>query len=85
MTIFLRILIGTALVAAGAFMVIKTRMIMGFFGTIDWAEAKLGGGGSNLFYKLIGIAVILIGFLAATNLWNAFLNATLGSLLGFGR
>ena len=85
MGLFLRILIGLVLVAAGIFMVIKTRMLMGFFGTIDWAEQKLGGGGSNLLYKLIGILVCFIGFMVATNLWNAFLQATLGSLFGFNR
>ena len=85
MSIFLRILLGIAIAAAGTFMVIRTRIILDFFGPWDWAEAKLGGGGSNLFYKLVGIVIVFIGFMVATNLWNEFLNATIGSLFGYNR
>lgn len=85
MGIFLRIIIGVVVVAIGAFFVIRTRTLLEFFGPIGWAEAKLGGGGSNLMYKMIGIVVCFIGFMVATNLWNAFLQATLGSLFGMNR
>jgi hypothetical protein len=78
---FVRILVGLLVLAVGAFAVIRTRYILDFFGTIDWAEAKLGGGGSNLMYKVIGIILCLIGIIVATNLWDAFLQATLGSVL----
>lgn len=80
MSPILRIIIGLAIAALGAFMVIRTRVILGFFGPFEWAERKLGGGGSNLFYKLLGIVVCLIGFIVATNMWNAFMEATLGGL-----
>jgi len=80
MNIFLRILIGVVLTAAGVAMVIKTGTFRDFFGEVPFAEKYLGGGGTNLFYKFLGIAIILIGFLVATNLWSAFLQATLGSL-----
>ena len=83
MGIFLRILIGLAVVAVGAFLVIKTRKLLELFGPIEWADAHLGGGGSNLMYKRIGIFLCFIGFMVATNLWNAFLQATIGSLFGF--
>lgn len=82
MGLILRILIGLAIAAAGAYMVIKTRKLLEFFGPIPWADAHLGGGGSNLMYKLIGIAAAFIGFMVATNLWSAFLQATIGSLFG---
>ncbi len=75
-----RILIGLALVAAGFIIVWKTRRFIETFGGIPWADAKLGGGGTSLMYKFIGIVLILLGFLWATNLWNAFLEATLGSI-----
>ena len=81
MNIFLRVLIGLAIVGGGVFLVLKTEIILGFFGTVDWAERKLGGGGSRLFYKLLGILICFIGFMVATNLWNAFLEATLGSIV----
>lgn len=57
-------------------------MFIEFFGTNAWAETKLGGGGTSLLYKAIGILVIFAGFMWATNLWNAFLEATLGSVFG---
>jgi hypothetical protein len=75
-----RILIGLALVAAGFIIVWKTRRFIETFGSIPWADAKLGGGGTSLMYKFIGIVLILLGFLWATNLWTAFLEATLGSI-----
>lgn len=81
MNIILRIIIGLLLAAGGAFFVIRTRTVSDFFGPVPFAEKYLGGGGTNLFYKFLGIVVSLVGFLWATNLWGAFLQATLGSLL----
>ena len=75
-----RIIIGLVIAAFGAVLVIKTFWFYEFFGSMDWAEKYLGGGGSRLAYKLIGILISFIGFMVATNLWNAFLNATLGSI-----
>lgn len=76
-----RILVGLLLIGVGGFLVIRTRVMLDFFGHIDWAERKLGGGGSALLYKVIGIIVCFTGMLVATNMWNAFLEATLGSFL----
>lgn len=81
MSTFLRIAIGLGLAAIGAFFVIRTRTFQDFFGPVPVAEKYLGGGGTNLFYKLLGIVLCLIGFIVATNLWDAFLNATVGSVL----
>lgn len=83
MSIILRIFIGVAIVAIGAVFVIRTRKFIEFFGPVAWADAKFGGGGTNLMYKTIGITLCFIGFMVATNLWNAFLQATLGSIFGF--
>jgi hypothetical protein len=77
---FVRILIGVIVLAIGAVMVIRTRYFLDFFGSIEWADTHLGGGGSNLLYKVIGIVFCFIGIIVATNLWDAFLNATLGSI-----
>lgn len=81
MNIFLRVIIGLLVSGVGVYMVLRTETILGFFGTVDWAERKLGGGGSRLFYKLIGLVFVFVGFMVATNLWNAFLQATLGSII----
>ena len=75
-----RILIGLVLIVIGFVFVWKTRKFIEWFGSIPWADAKLGGGGTALMYKFIGIIFILLGFLWATNLWNAFLESTLGSI-----
>lgn len=83
MGLILRILLGLVIAALGAIMVIRTRIFLDFFGPMPWAEAKLGGGGSNLMYKIIGLTAIFIGFMVATNLWRAFLEATLGALFHF--
>lgn len=77
----LRILLGIAIAGVGFLMVWKTAFFLGFFGRMDWAERKLGGGGSNLLYKVVGIVICLIGIIVATNLWNALLQATLGSII----
>jgi hypothetical protein len=81
MNIFLRILIGLVIAAAGGFFVVRTRTVSNFFGPIDWAERKLGGGGTYLMYKVIGLIFCFIGIIVATDLWDAFLKATLGSLI----
>jgi hypothetical protein len=76
----MNIIIGIVLVIIGFIFVWKTRKFIEFFGPIAWADAKLGGGGTSLMYKFIGIILIFAGFMWATGLWNAFLNATLGGL-----
>lgn len=76
----LRFILGMGMVGAGVFFVIRTTTIESFFGSVAWAEAKIGPGGTRLFYKLLGIVVILIGCIVAFNLWDAFLQATLGRL-----
>ena len=80
MGLILRLVVGLGMAGVGTYFVLRTRAFLEFFGPVAWAEAKLGGGGSYLFYKLLGIVFILIGFIVATNMWNAFLQATLGSL-----
>ena len=77
-----RIILGFILVGIGAAVIIKTEWIVDNFGTNAWAESKLGtSGGSRLFYKLIGLAGILVGFLLITNMWEGFLINTVGKLL----
>ncbi|HBO99878.1 MAG: hypothetical protein UX17_C0031G0009 [Parcubacteria group bacterium GW2011_GWC2_45_7] len=48
-------------VAIGALIVVKSEKLYNIFGAIPWAEQHLGAeGGSRLFYKLIGLAIIFI-------------------------
>ena len=67
--------IGILFIALGVFAVLKTEWILSFFGRNSWAEAKLGAeGGSRLFYKLIGIALIIFAFLLMTGIFTPFLD-----------
>jgi len=64
-----RIILGFILVIIGALIVIKAEWFFQNFGRVPWAESHLGAeGGSRLFYKLIGLVIIIIGFLVITNL-----------------
>lgn len=64
----LRVLLGLGVIVVGFFMVWKTTGFQDFFGANDWAERKLGPGGTNTFYKLLGVGVAFLGMLIATNL-----------------
>lgn len=71
---FLRIFVGVILCVVGFFMVRKPDMVLEFIGPINFAERTLSGG-SRSFYKLLGVVIILIGFLVITNLHVAFFGA----------
>jgi hypothetical protein len=79
----LRILLGLALIAVGFVFVWKTEWFQQNVGSIAWAEDKMGTmGGSRLMYKLIGILVIVIGILIATNLYRTAFVSAFGWLFG---
>lgn len=78
-----RIILGLAGVIVGAIIVWKTEWMNNNFGTIAWAEAKMGGmGGSRMLYKIVGLTFIFIGFLAMTNMHKTFFVAVFGGLFG---
>lgn len=78
----MKIFLGFLVAAGGALLVIKTEWFLQNFGTIDWAEQKLGtNGGSRLAYKLIGIIAIFFGFLLISGMFNGFLTGTVGKVL----
>jgi len=52
----------------------KSEWILNNFGRVAWAEKHLGmEGGTRLFYKLLGIVIILGGLSVMTGLWNDIL------------
>lgn len=78
-----RILVGFLFAALGFVLVWKTEWFQNNFGSIAWAEEKFGSsGGSRLFYKLIGILFIIVGFLAITNLHEQAFVSLFGGLFG---
>ena len=79
----LRIILGLVIVAVGFVFVWKTEWFQQNVGSIAWAEDKMGTmGGSRLMYKLIGILVIVIGILIATNLYRTAFVSAFGWLFG---
>lgn len=74
-------IIGLAVMAAGFSFVYKTEWYVNNFGRVEFFEQHLGAGGSRLGYKLLGIALMFIGFMIFTNIINDFLLWILGPLL----
>lgn len=77
------IFVGIILAATGFGMVWKTEWLINNFGHIGWAEAHLGSsGGTRLFYKLLGIIIIIAGFFSITGLHQGILRSFILPLFG---
>ena len=57
----MNIILSIILIVLGFFVIWKEPFFQDFIGQIDWAERKLGGGGTRTFLKLIGIGMIFFG------------------------
>jgi hypothetical protein len=69
--------------AAGYLMVWKSDWLLRNIGSIPSAEKYLHTeGGSRLMYKLIGILLLLLGALHATNLLEDFIRGLVRLILG---
>ena len=78
------IIVGIVMIAAGAYLIAKTEWFLSNFGRITWFESKLGSeGGSRLGYKLIGVALILLGIIFMTGSGGDFSRWLLGPLLRY--
>ncbi len=76
-------LIGTLIVALGSLVTWKANWILDNFGRTRWAEKHLGGG-SRVFYKLIGIGIIFLGFFVLSGISKALLKGFM-NMLQMGR
>ena len=77
------IILGLVIVIAGFLLVWKTEWIVANFGSVYWAEKHLGTeGGTRIFYKLLGIIIIVIGYSVMTNLLQPFLFTKLSPFFG---
>lgn len=54
---------GLILITVGVIVIWKTSWFIQNFGRSNWAETKIGAGGTWTFYKIIGVAAILLAFL----------------------
>jgi hypothetical protein len=78
-----RIILGIVVAGIGFLISWKTEEIVSFTGYNAWAETKfITSGGTRMLYKLIGVGVIFIGMIILMNLHQAFLEGTVGRLLG---
>ncbi|NQU83922.1 MAG: hypothetical protein HQ536_04395 [Parcubacteria group bacterium] len=77
----LKYIAGTLGMVVGFLMVWKATWLLINFGRVDFAEKYLGTmGGSRLFYKLIGIAILLICFIWVSGTLDDILLAVLGPM-----
>lgn len=78
-----RIIMGLVLVAIGIIFVWKSEWFLKTVGEMGWAEKHLlTMGGSRFGYKLIGIILILIGFMMVTGLFGKIILAIFGKSFG---
>lgn len=73
-----RILIGLFITAMGWMMVWKTRWFEDMLGPVAWAEQHLGT--TNFFYKLLGTAVMILGFIVTLNLFDIIIGSFVRSI-----
>jgi len=72
---------GIIAIAIGFFMAWKAYAIFKMLGRVDWAERHLQSfGGTAGMIRLIGIALIIIGFLYMSGACNYIINEYLGHL-----
>lgn len=69
-------------VLIGCTMVIKTEWWLENFGRSDWAEEKLGGGGTRLMYKLLGLLGIILAILGVTGALGEIITSVFSNLFG---
>ena len=66
----MRILLGIAIIVVGYLMCLRTNWFYDILGPVDWAERAFVSGGSRFFYKLLGVAVIIVGIIVLTDLYD---------------
>ncbi|MDO8505104.1 MAG: hypothetical protein Q7S48_00780 [bacterium] len=70
-------------IAVGAVIVMYSEKIYNALGSVEWAERKLAAeGGSRLFYKLVGMGIILISFFYMSGILQSIGLAIFGRLFG---
>ncbi|MBT4857198.1 hypothetical protein HON52_03340 [Candidatus Uhrbacteria bacterium] len=81
METFWRIVIGILIVLVGISLTFKTQWYLRILGSVPFAEKVFGGGGTRLFYKLLGVGMALLGIIVMTNFLDNLLEFLLGSLV----
>ena len=74
----MRILLGLVIAALGVLMTVKTRWIEDMLGPVQWAEEHIGG--TNFFYKLLGIVITMLGMIVMLNLFDIIIGGFVRSI-----
>ncbi|MBI4426072.1 MAG: hypothetical protein HY567_00690 [Candidatus Kerfeldbacteria bacterium] len=70
----MKYLIGLLVIGLGFLLAWKTEWLVNNFGRIEWAEQHLGTeGGTRIFYKLLGVVLIIFSFLVMSGFFNSIL------------
>ncbi len=72
--------LGVLVIVLGTLMVVKTQWFIENFGYSDWAESKLGGGGTRIMYKGLGILFIVGSILGMTGALGEIIVSVFGKL-----
>ena len=59
----------------GFFMIYRTIWFFNLTGRIAWAEDKLGGGGTRVCYKILGLLIIFLGIFTISGIIDDILGS----------
>ncbi|MFH0853819.1 MAG: hypothetical protein V1853_05470 [bacterium] len=77
----MKYVIGIITIIIGAFLVIKTDIVMSWFGRVGFAEKHFSTeGGSRLFYKLLGLVMIFLALIGMIGLLGFIIKDLFGPL-----
>ena len=78
----MNVIVGLVIMAVGFAFIAKTEWFLNNFDRIAWFEAHLAtSGGTRMGYKLLGMAIVFIGVLFATNIIGEFTSWILGPII----
>ena len=80
MELITRILLGLLIVMVGFLMAWKTNFFLDLLGPVAWAERTFFSGGTRFFYKLLGTAIIVLGLIVMTNLFDIIIGGFIASI-----
>lgn len=72
---------GLIMFLLGPLMVIKVDAFHRLIGRIDWAEEKLGPGGTRSFIQFLGIGFMFLGLIMVFGFFNGILEFVFGPLI----
>lgn len=79
---FMKYFFGILIMVLGVFMVLKTPWFISNFGTSAWAENKLGGGGTRLMYKILGVVFVFGALMGMTGMLGRMILGIFGRYFG---